>query len=201
MRRHCTTSRHFCRVPRRLGAKLSTRPGAFPFATWTRHKAVAANGQDEFCHSFCSPQRGKLAISDRGCRTEEDLDETIAAAILPRNISLAQHLRPATQGSILELRDRSNALFGRDANSPTSGVRFNLPCHAIIELAEAQTGEPTIITMAGRVCSRLFAHCSQVRVKGNRKQQIARSDSGASGLRHKPRHKMAQKAYGESHNW
>jgi integrase len=54
--------------------------------------------------------------------------------------------------------------------SPTVGLRFHdLRHHAITELAESQTSDRTIMSIAGHVSQRMLAHYSHVRIEAKRK--------------------------------
>jgi len=52
----------------------------------------------------------------------------------------------------------------KDAKSPIKGLRFHdLRHHAITELAESQTSDSTIMSIAGHVSPKMLAHYSHVR--------------------------------------
>ena len=54
--------------------------------------------------------------------------------------------------------------------SSTAGLRFHdLRHHAITELAESQTSDRTIMSIAGHVSQRMLAHYSHVRIEAKRK--------------------------------
>ena len=54
--------------------------------------------------------------------------------------------------------------------SPIKGLRFHdLRHHAITELAESQTSDSTIMSIAGHVSPKMLAHYSHVRVEAKRK--------------------------------
>ncbi len=54
--------------------------------------------------------------------------------------------------------------------SPIAGLRFHdLRHHAITELAESQTSDGTIMSIAGHVSQRMLAHYSHVRIEAKRK--------------------------------
>src|ERR1700751_5192683 len=54
--------------------------------------------------------------------------------------------------------------------SSTAGLRFHdLRHHAITELAESQTSDRTIMSIAGQVSQRMLAHYSHVRIEAKRK--------------------------------
>ncbi len=57
----------------------------------------------------------------------------------------------------------------RDVKSPIMGLRFHdLRHHAITELAESQTSDSTIMSIAGHVSSKMLAHYSHVRLEAKR---------------------------------
>jgi integrase len=66
-----------------------------------------------------------------------------------------------------------NAACGADIHklkSSTAGLRFHdLRHHAITELAESQTSDRTIMSIAGHVSQRMLAHYSHVRIEAKRK--------------------------------
>jgi integrase len=58
----------------------------------------------------------------------------------------------------------------RKLKSSTAGLRFHdLRHHAITELAESQTSDRTIMSIAGHVSQRMLAHYSHVRIEAKRK--------------------------------
>jgi len=65
-----------------------------------------------------------------------------------------------------------NAACGADIHklrSSTAGLRFHdLRHHAITELAESQTSDRTIMSIAGHVSQRMLAHYSHVRIEAKR---------------------------------
>ncbi len=57
----------------------------------------------------------------------------------------------------------------KDVKSPIKGLRFHdLRHHAITELAESQTSESTIMSIAGHVSPKMLAHYSHVRLEAKR---------------------------------
>ena len=57
----------------------------------------------------------------------------------------------------------------RDVKSPLKGLRFHdLRHHAITELAESQTSDSTIMSIAGHVSPKMLAHYSHVRLEAKR---------------------------------
>ena len=57
----------------------------------------------------------------------------------------------------------------RDVKSPIKGLRFHdLRHHAITELAESQTSDSTIMSIAGHVSPKMLAHYSHVRLEAKR---------------------------------
>jgi len=70
----------------------------------------------------------------------------------------------------------------RDIRSPLAGLRFHdLRHHAITELAESQTGEQTVMSIAGHVSPKMLAHYSHVRMEAKRKALDALSGGGSGG--------------------
>jgi integrase len=68
--------------------------------------------------------------------------------------------------------------------SSTAGLRFHdLRHHAITELAESQTSDRTIMSIAGHVSQRMLAHYSHVRVEAKRKALDA-LDGGRAAVGH-----------------
>ena len=64
--------------------------------------------------------------------------------------------------------------------SPTHGLRFHdLRHHAITELAESQTSDQTIMSIAGHVSPKMLAHYSHVRMDAKRKALDALSGGGS----------------------
>jgi len=58
----------------------------------------------------------------------------------------------------------------KDVKSPLAGLRFHdLRHHAITELAESQTSDSTIMSIAGHVSAKMLAHYSHVRIEAKRK--------------------------------
>ncbi len=78
-----------------------------------------------------------------------------------------------------------NAECGADISkveSPTHGLRFHdLRHHAITELAESQTSDQTIMSIAGHVSAKMLAHYSHVRLDAKRKAVSAMSGGGSGG--------------------
>ena len=70
----------------------------------------------------------------------------------------------------------------RDVKSPLAGLRFHdLRHHAITELAESQTSDQTIMSIAGHVSAKMLAHYSHVRLDAKRKGVSTRSGGGSGG--------------------
>jgi integrase len=70
----------------------------------------------------------------------------------------------------------------RDVKSSLAGLRFHdLRHHAITELAESQTSDQTIMSIAGHVSAKMLAHYSHVRLDAKRKALGALSDGGSGG--------------------
>jgi integrase len=66
--------------------------------------------------------------------------------------------------------------------SPTHGLRFHdLRHHAITELAEYQASDQTIMSIAGHVSPKMFAHYSHVRMDAKRKALEALCSDGFGG--------------------
>jgi hypothetical protein len=70
----------------------------------------------------------------------------------------------------------------RDVKSSTHGLRFHdLRHHAITELAESQTSDRTIMSIAGHVSTKMLEHYSHVRLEAKRKALSALSAGGLKG--------------------
>ena len=66
--------------------------------------------------------------------------------------------------------------------SSIAGLRFHdLRHHAITELAESQTSDRTIMSIAGHVSQRMLAHYSHVRIEAKRKALDALAPKGKTG--------------------
>jgi integrase len=78
-----------------------------------------------------------------------------------------------------------NAECGVDLSkvkSSTHGLRFHdLRHHAITELAESQTSDQTIMSIAGHVSAKMLAHYSHVRLDAKRKALSALSGESSGG--------------------
>jgi integrase len=70
----------------------------------------------------------------------------------------------------------------RNVKSSLAGLRFHdLRHHAITELAESQTSDQTIMSIAGHVSPKMLAHYSHVRLDAKRKALGALSGGGSGG--------------------
>jgi len=70
----------------------------------------------------------------------------------------------------------------RDVKSPLAGLRFHdLRHHAITELAESQTSDQTIMSIAGHVSAKMLAHYSHVRLDAKRKG-VSTLSGGVQGV-------------------
>ena len=70
----------------------------------------------------------------------------------------------------------------RGVRSSTAGLRFHdLRHHAITELAESQTSDQTIMSIAGHVSPKMLAHYSHIRMEAKPKALDALSGGGSRG--------------------
>lgn len=70
----------------------------------------------------------------------------------------------------------------RGLKSSTHGLRFHdSRHHAITELAESQTSDRTIMSIAGHVSMRMLEHYSHVRLEAKRKALTTVSGGGLTG--------------------
>jgi integrase len=68
----------------------------------------------------------------------------------------------------------------RGLRSPLHGLRFHdLRHHAITELAESQTSDQTIMSIAGHVSPKMLAHYSHIRMEAKRKALDGLSGGGS----------------------